>query len=126
MTKGDIIIIVTAIALVAATWAGLHLFPKNGQDLVVIVKVDGREVARVRASSHELATISVHLKGGTAVIQYGQGKARVLPDPGGFCPDGICWKTGWISRPGQSAVCVPNRMTLTLSGVPSDIDAVVR
>ncbi len=126
MTKGDIVILVIAIALVVAAWTGLFLFPGNDRDLVAVVKVDGREVARLQASSSQLARTPVALRGGTAVIEYGQGKARVLPDPGGFCPDGICWKMGWISHPGQSAVCVPNHMTLTLLGTTSDIDAVIR
>lgn len=33
------------------------------------------------------------------------------------CPDGTCMKTGRISRPGESIVCVPAKLSIT---IPSD------
>jgi hypothetical protein len=32
------------------------------------------------------------------------------------CPDFICIRSGWLSRPGQSAACLPNRVLLTVHG----------
>ena len=32
------------------------------------------------------------------------------------CPDKICVNTGFISKRGQSAVCLPNRLTLRIAG----------
>lgn len=32
------------------------------------------------------------------------------------CPDKVCVHTGYISHPGQSAVCLPNRLTLRIVG----------
>jgi len=37
------------------------------------------------------------------------------------CPDKICVRTGWISRPGQIAACVPGDLILKMTG-PSDPD----
>lgn len=39
------------------------------------------------------------------------------------CPDQVCVKTGQISRSGQSIVCVPNHIVITISG-DSPIDAI--
>ncbi|MGI6643127.1 MAG: NusG domain II-containing protein [Bacillota bacterium] len=126
MTKGDAIIVVSAIALVAVVWAVFYLIPKEAYNLVAVVKVDGREVARLPAASPDMAQAVIRVKGGDAIIEYGQGRARVMPNSKEFCPDGICWKTGWVSNPGQSAVCVPNHMTVTLVSSSSDVDSVVR
>ncbi len=126
MTKGDTIVIIAAIGLVAAVWAAFYLIPKDADNLVAVVKVDGREVARLPVASPEMTRAVIRAKGGDAVIEYGQGRARVMPNSDQFCPDGICWKTGWISHPGQSAVCVPNHLTMTLVGPSSDVDSVVR
>jgi hypothetical protein len=41
------------------------------------------------------------------------------------CPDGDCIKTGFINRAGAAAVCVPNKVTVTLSGSEKTFDAVV-
>ncbi len=30
------------------------------------------------------------------------------------CPDKICVKTGWISQPGEIAVCLPNKVIIKL------------
>jgi hypothetical protein len=32
------------------------------------------------------------------------------------CPDFVCVNTGYLRRPGQMAVCLPNRVSLVLSG----------
>ncbi len=126
MTKGDKVVIVIATLLVAVTWSAFYLIPKNADTLMLVIKVDGEEVARHPAQSLTMEQIVVTVKGGDAVIEYGQGRARIMPNTREFCPDGICWKTGWISHAGQSAVCVPNHMTVTLVGSSSDVDSVVR
>ena len=38
------------------------------------------------------------------------------------CPDKICVNTGFISRQGQSAVCLPNRLTLRIAGGEAGAD----
>lgn len=32
------------------------------------------------------------------------------------CPDKICIKTGWLSKPGQTAVCLPNKISVVVRG----------
>jgi hypothetical protein len=32
------------------------------------------------------------------------------------CPDRLCVKTGWIDKPGQIAVCLPNRTLIKIVG----------
>ena len=126
MTRGDAIVIALALALSILIWAGFYLVPRQDGALVAVVRVDGKEIARMDASGDVLSQKQVALPGGIATVEYGQDKVRVLPIPDHFCPDGICWKTGWISRSGQSIVCVPNHMTITLEGAKGEVDSVVR
>lgn len=44
------------------------------------------------------------------------------------CPGEDCVHSGWASRPGQSIVCLPNRVEIRLEGTGNgdDVDAVVR
>ncbi len=42
------------------------------------------------------------------------------------CPDKICVRTGYIKNRGQSAVCLPNRLTVRIVGGDEDIDVYVR
>ena len=39
------------------------------------------------------------------------------------CPDLVCVKTGAISRQGQSIICVPNHIVITIEG-EQEIDAI--
>ena len=41
------------------------------------------------------------------------------------CPDQSCVHMGWISEPGESIVCLPNRLEIRISG-EGGVDAVVR
>jgi hypothetical protein len=90
-----------------------------------VVRVDGEEILSIPVGGVKIQTKTVSVQGGQAIIEYGQGKVRVSQESDGICPDDICWRTGWISRTGQTIACVPNRMTVTLMG-GTGIDAVVR
>lgn len=41
------------------------------------------------------------------------------------CPDKLCERTGWISRPGEAAICLPNRIVIRIEGDRQDFDTVV-
>lgn len=97
----------------------------------------GGQMARLRATDALVAEITGPL-GGPAIFRIDRlpsgkesywdvdgaaGGLRLLYCPGkGFCvsetacPDRACARTGFISKAGQSIVCVPNKITLRLSG----------
>jgi hypothetical protein len=50
--------------------------------------------------------------GETTVVLEG-GAARVESSP---CPHGVCIATGTVRRPGEVAVCVPNRVVVRILG----------
>ena len=41
------------------------------------------------------------------------------------CPDKICEKTGYIGSSGQSIICVPNKVTVSVAGSVDSIDVTV-
>lgn len=42
------------------------------------------------------------------------------------CPDKVCVRTGWISRPGQIAVCLPAGIIVKIEGSDSDVDIMIQ
>lgn len=57
--------------------------------------------------------VVIAVRGGTAAFEHSD------------CPDQICVKTGALSLPGQSAACLPNRVTLRILGdAPGAVDTV--
>lgn len=41
------------------------------------------------------------------------------------CHDKLCERVGFIDKPNQTAVCLPNRVVLRIVGSDTDIDAIV-
>ena len=41
------------------------------------------------------------------------------------CPDKLCVKQGKITKAGQSVICLPNRVSVYLTGEKAEVDAVV-
>lgn len=101
--------------LLAAVLAGvgfLQWLPKSGAP-VAVIEQDGKEVRRV-----ELSSI---IQPETLVLE-GEFSVTVLLEPGQVsivhsdCPDQICVNTGVLTRPGQSAVCLPARVAVRIVG----------
>jgi len=42
------------------------------------------------------------------------------------CPDKLCVRSGWISRPKESIVCLPNRVVIEIKSVEGGPDAINR
>ncbi len=101
MTRGDAVVVAMALLIAVLLWAGFYVVPRQGGALMAVVRVDGKEIARLPVTGPALAEKQVSLRGGVATVEFGQGKVRVLPLSDHICPNGICWKTGWISRNGQ-------------------------
>ncbi|HHY75412.1 MAG TPA: NusG domain II-containing protein [Firmicutes bacterium] len=126
MKKGDVLIVAVALGFSILAWAGFRFLSPSAERLEAVVQVDGKEVLRVRIDGPDLEQKDVEILNGTATVEFGQGKIRILPLPSSVCPNGICWKTGYISRPGQSIVCVPNHTTITVEGAENEVDSVIR
>ena len=56
-------------------------------------------------------TISIPANGGENVLEIGTGYVRMVSAD---CPDQICVKTGSISKPGETIVCLPHRVAVTI------------
>ncbi|MDD3244152.1 MAG: NusG domain II-containing protein [Eubacteriales bacterium] len=73
--------------------------------------------------SAALAQDAVYRISAGVQVEVKDGRARVCASD---CPDQVCVRTGWISRPGQTAVCLPNRLVVRVSGGEEALDGVTR
>ena len=106
----DILLIVTLVTVCFVAW----IVPRpSGKTLTVTV--DGDVVATVDLSVDQ----TLDLSDGTRIV-VSEGKAWVVS---ATCPDLLCRNTGAISREGEVILCVPNRISLQISG--EGVDAVV-
>lgn len=111
MTRSDwkvlLIVLALGLALLAVNRMTTRQVSQSG-NLVVEVKGRAMTTLSVAGPLHRVTLPRVGM-----TIEVGQGRARVVKSD---CPEQICVKTGWISRAGQTIVCVPNRTVFRLTG----------
>lgn len=110
---GDIWIVLFSLALAAALWLS---FPSRGGDLTAVVYQNGVEVRRIALGGIE-TPIAFEL-GGVYHNHIVAENGRIRFDASD-CPDKTCVYTGWLTRAGQSAACLPNKTLITVEGTNS-------
>ena len=104
--RGDLILAAALLLMSAALGAVFAL--NQPEPKYVSIRVEGREITRIpidmdcRYSIGEGNTIEI--SGGSVRMIYAD------------CPDKICVKTGSISQSGQSIVCAPHKISVTIIG----------
>ena len=108
-TKYRLDIIVIAAILLASLALLLVMTLNKEEGSVVVVEIDGATVATY--SLEENGEYS--LNGGTNVLVIENGKAYLNYSN---CPDHTCERTGKIQYVGQSIICLPNKIAITIKG----------
>ena len=112
---------VVALILAAAALVFLLFVPEKASGpLTAVVRVDGGERRRIVLSDipeGEILRIPLEKPAGM-VIEARRDGVRVARSD---CPDQVCVRTGWITKAGQSAVCLPYRVAVRLEGGADDI-----
>lgn len=116
--KGDLLAIV--LVLVLAAVVALFFVPNRGttENAMVQIYRDGKLMQELSLESDQSILITGEYEN-TVVIRNGRaciGQSN--------CPGEDCVHSGWISSPGRSVVCLPNRVEIRITG-SSEVDFVV-
>ena len=107
--KKDLLFI--AAILLAAGLAFLFFRPQPSESLSrAEISVDGRTAMELDLSEDQVLTVD-GAGGGYNRIQVRDGAVSVLE---ASCPDKVCVHTGTVRYPGETIVCLPNRMIITV------------
>lgn len=121
LKKGDIIILAVVLCIAALSILCINLFNSNGS--AAVVEVDGNVVAELPLN--ENTSFNVEIDGevtNTVVIEGGSAYVKNAD-----CPDKICQKHSPVSKTGESIVCLPNKVIVTINDdSDAEIDGVVR
>ena len=112
---GDWLMLVCAMLGVA--WLFHAIWTGDAGDKVII-RSGGKIVAE--ASLFQDKTFSVAGPLGTSIIAIQNHRARIAADPS---PRQYCVKQGWLSRSGEAAICLPNQVSLEISGTKKLYDS---
>ena len=122
MKRGDIVILIFALLLCAAPL--LMLLPAPSAPVRAVVRQNGAVLCTLPLETDAEKEILSPDGSGFNLIRV-QGGAVYMADAD--CPDRTCVRMGAISRAGETLVCLPHRLTITLEGAAdSALDAVTR
>ncbi len=108
--RNDVIFIAALLAIVALAGLFVFLFRQPGD--TVVVTIDGEHYATY--SLNENMTVPIHTgqdgeQINVLIIRDGQAHVQEAS-----CPDGICAAHKPIHREGESIVCLPHRVVITV------------
>jgi len=118
LTRNDKILAFGLVAVASFFFVRLFFISSEGSE--VLIRVGNSPVQRVSLKMDR----KIEIKGekGKAIIEIKDGRVRVVESS---CLQKTCVNTGWINKPGQNIICLPNKVLITIEGKESPkIDAV--
>lgn len=110
-------IIIIALLLVISALFLLLTLVRRTDGSTVDVEIRGEVVAKYNLAQNG----EYSLNGGTNILVIENGEAYLSYAD---CPDHTCVRTGKIKYVGQSIVCLPNKVTMTVRGNSEGVDFV--
>ena len=123
--KGDAVAAAGVVLAALALLGWMLLGPGETAGAAAKIYQDGRLIRQVSLSGEETFELTGPYRN---VVTVREGKIAITESN---CPGEDCVHSGWISRPGRSVVCLPNRVEIRVEGSANvddsdDVDAVVR
>jgi hypothetical protein len=117
--KLDCCLTIVLLALVLVSLAALYLLQGRpaGENLTVEIYKNDRLYRSMPLAETSAGEIKISdSEGHYNLVEFKDGKVRVKEAD---CPNQVCVKTGWLSKPGQISVCAPNKLKVIVIG-PSE------
>ncbi len=112
----DLILIIILVLFACIKLIHPHFANKN--TLTCVIKTPKKTIPITLAKD---TTLSIEGKIGNSIVEIRASKVRMKFSP---CPLKICMHQGWISKPNESIICVPNGIIIKIVSKKSNIDAI--
>ena len=109
-------ILIGAVILLALCVYAFSMLNRADASIQAEIQMDGRVVQTLSLGEDIIFPLSKH-PGIEFIVENGR-IAFYKSD----CPDHICVRSGFLHLPGQMAVCLPNRVVLTIVGMAENGD----
>ena len=110
-SRADIILFVLLLLIAAG---GIIFMSGGGEGQTAIIRQDGKIVMELPLNVDRTVQVA-----GT-IIEVKDGAIRFEESD---CPNQECVHAGWLKSPGHTAACLPNRVSITITG-ESGVDAI--
>jgi hypothetical protein len=113
---GDWLVLLGSAVLVGFS---IPVFWQGGMADRAIIRQEGKVFVEVDLKARKQFAVGGPL--GTTLIAVEPGRARVVSDPS---PRQYCVRQGWLMRPGEIAICAPNRVSVQIAGRTKVYDSI--
>lgn len=116
--KGDIflVLLIGIIGIAASIPLLLNYFDggsKPSDSLIAVITRDGKQITEIDLNKVQEPQYIEITDGIKLTIEAEKGRIRVLDAD---CPDKICVKYGWLTKPGDQAICMPSKTIVSIKG----------
>ena len=121
LKKGDIVLVSLIILVVIIWFAAANIFKSETSDSIAVIKQNDKILKTIDLDK---------LQGVERITLLGNYHGVVLAEKGRIrfeesnCPDKVCVKSGWLTKKGDVAVCIPNKAIIKIEGINKKIDGV--
>jgi hypothetical protein len=110
VTIGDKILIAALATVSLLSFFFLSRSAGASTSRYVSIQVNGKETERIPLDSSAVGRkLPIRTVYGYNLIEVGENRVRIVEAD---CLDRLCVHQGWIDRPGQLIVCLPNRLVV--------------
>ena len=121
--KGDFVLAAVLVIVIAVCFAGVQVYKSSdrGTHKVAVIKQNDTVIKKIDLDK-VVEPQKLEIKGSYAdVILIEKGRIRFVD---ANCPDLVCVKSGWLTKKGDMAVCLPNRVSIKIEGSMNSVDGV--
>lgn len=124
LKKGDIVLGICILAIAAAVFIWLNAVKggdSNELRKIAVIRQEDKEIKRIdidEATEPESIMVT-----GEYEVTIAVEKGRIRFEKAN-CPDKVCVRTGWLTKVGDIAVCLPNRTIIKIEGQYREIDGI--
>ena len=121
-SRAELILVIVIIAIAGCIYLYLNFFsPSKGAKVQILV--DGEVTQEYDLNSNQRVVIETD-NGGQNILIIDNGRCY-LDDAN--CPDKLCVNQGMISKSGQSIICLPHKLVITIvGGEEQEVDSVAK
>ena len=120
LKKADIIVLAAVFCIAAVAFACVTFLPSRGS--VAVIEQKGAVIAELPLDENTVFEV----KDGGRVTNVVEVKDGAISVTKADCPDKICQNHRAVSKSGESIICLPNRVIVTVRGEGREVDGVAR
>ncbi len=109
LNSADLVILVLTIVLLFWVYNRLWFNQSSGKADYLVVQIDTQAPLQYPLNQNRL--LELDGRRGKSIIEISQGKARFIHSS---CRNQFCVFHGWLSTPGDTTACLPNRISIAV------------